>query len=253
MTTVYLALSPNPRNRRLLVDGPRVIDPKDAPSVLVSYAYLPPFLADRPHWRIRSWVMDSGAYSVFNAGRTIDLDRYIACCQEQAATDPALDGVIALDVIGDWRAGLRNVERMWAVGVPAWPVWHIGEPESLLVGYARDYPKMCVGGVAMLRGPARRKFAEQVFARVWPKKIHGLAIGNRTDVLAVPWDSVDASSWETNPAKFGRWRAFGNASLRTHGSEQDLRAELRWYRDLERTARHRWAAQLAIVKEHARC
>ena len=250
MTTIYLALCPNGRNRKLFMDGgPRAVAVEDAPSVLVSYVYAKTFIADRPRYRIRSWCMDSSAFSVRSSGEPVDLDAYIECCQEQIATDTALDFVIALDVIGDWRAGLRNLEKMWAAGVPALPVFHIGEPEDLLLGLARDYPKICVGGVADLHGPARRKFAEQCFARVWPKRVHGLGIGNEPDVMTVPWSSVDASSWEMGPAAFGKWRAFGNRHLRIRGSEQDLRSEVRWYTDLEKRARWRWRREMSLLAE----
>lgn len=60
----------------------------------------------------------------------------------------------------------------------------------------------------------------------------------------MPWHSVDASSWEIGPCKFGRWRSFGGEHLRIRGSDQDLRAEVKYYLRLEETARSRWSAVL---------
>lgn len=155
--------------------------------------------------------------------------------------------MIALDVIGDWRASLRNVQKMWAAGVPAIPVWHITEPEDLLVGLARDYPKIA-GGAARLHGAAtKRRFAEQVFARVWPTPIHGLAVGGPDLHRCVPWHSVDASNWEANPARFGKWKAFDGAALGVRGGTQDLRAEVDWYLDLERVARFKWRGEMDVL------
>jgi hypothetical protein len=199
VTTVYLAIEPGVRNLRVF---DRIAD-ADMPSVLVSYPYAAPFIANRSRYRVRSWCLDSGAFSVWNAGKAIDLGAYIECCQ-QAASDPALDFIIALDVIRDWRAGLRNVERMWAAGVRAVPTYHLGEPEDVLVGLARDYPRVCIGGVPRLHGEARRRFAQQCFARMWPAKVHGLGIGNEADMMSVPWASVDASSWSAGPRRFGK-------------------------------------------------
>jgi hypothetical protein len=241
VTTIYLAIEPGARNLRVF-DG---IADADMPSVLVSFPYAGPFLRERERYRVRSWVMDSGAYTAWQTGRTVDLSAYIDCCQ-RVASDPVLDFVVALDVIGSWRDGLRNVERMWQAGVPAVPTYHIGEPEDLLIGLARDYPRVCVGGVALLHGPARRRFAEQVFARVWPKRIHGLAIGNEADVMAAPWSSVDASSWSAGPRRFGKWRAFGDRHLAIR-TAHDLRAEVRWYLGLEQRARWRWRREMSAL------
>jgi hypothetical protein len=141
---------------------------------------------------------------------------------------------------------------MWAAGVPAIPVYHVGEPEDVLRGYARDFPKVGLGMPVWYRPAERRRFAEQCFARVWPRAIHGFAVGTRDLVLAVPWHSVDCTSWEVGPGAFGRWRAFGGRALRIRGGSQDLRVELAWYRDLERLARHRWRRDMATVETQLR-
>lgn len=245
---VYLACGWSPQCRQALLDGPRAVAREHAPSILVSYPYLRFFLKHRSRVRLRTWCLDSGAYSAWNSGKPTNLDAYIGIARDLLAIDPQLADVIALDVIGDWRAGVRNVERMWAAGVPAIPVYHISEPEDLLVGLARDYPKIAVGGTARLKGtPAKVRFAEQVFARVWPKPIHGLAVGGRDVLLAVPWHSVDASNWEASPARFGRWKAYGGATIGLRGGAQDLRAEVAWYRELERLARFTWRREMQLL------
>lgn len=108
----------------------------------------------------------------------------------------------------------------------------------MLVGLARNYPKIAVGGMARLRGRRKRWFAEQCFARVWPKAVHG---------LAVPWHSTDASNWELNAAKFGRWKAFGGRNIGIRGGARDLRSEVAWYRQLEQLARHRWRREMEVL------
>ena len=238
--TIYLGVQANERCRQVLLDGPKAVAPEDAPAILIAFPQLEKLLLDRSRWRVRSYCIDSGAFSAWNSGAVIDLDDYIRTTKELLATDPLLTEVFALDVIGDWRASLRNTEAMWAAGVPAIPTYHLGEPEDVLTGIARDYPKIAIGGIAKLRGAKKKWFAEQCFARVWPKKIHGFGVGTREMVLAVPWSSVDATSWEIGPGGFGKWRAFGGAQLAIRGSAQDLRAELQYYRNLEQLARHRW-------------
>jgi hypothetical protein len=248
---IYLGLAPNSRCRSVLGDGPKAVAPEHAPSVLISYPYLPR-IGDRTRFRIRSWMLDSGAFSAWNSGATIDLDAYTRTCADLLATDPTLAEVVALDDIRSWRTSLQNTERMWAAGVPAMPTYHLGEPEDVLRGYARDYPKIAIGGMAVLRCAAKRRFAEQTFARVWPCAVHGLAVSSRDLALAVPWHSIDSATWELNAAAFGRWRAFGNRRLRIRGGDQDLRVEVEWYRRLEVEMRHRWRQDMTTVTDRLR-
>lgn len=259
--TVYLAHVPvsGGKNSRMEAtglitrqDGTGGMSAQDAPPILVSYAYVQPFVRHQSRYRYRQWVLDSGAFSAHHSGMVIELDEYIAFCQERLASDPTLVEVFGLDVIGDWRASIRNVERMWEAGVPAIPTFHYGSPESALLGLARDYPKIALGGMVGLRPKAKRQFAEQCFARVFPKAIHGFGVGTEELVLGLPWHSVDATNWETMACRFGTWRSFGRSYLNIKGSQQDLRSEIRWYADLERRARHRWAREMATVSGQLR-
>lgn len=221
--------------------------PKElAPALLVSFFYLKPFLENQDQYVYRDWVLDSGAFSAFNSGATIDLDQYIETCLRLLKKDKTLTEVFALDVIGDHKASLKNTERMWEAGVPAIPTFHANEPEDYLLHIAKHYPKIALGGVALKREAAKLKWAEQCFARVWPKPIHGFAFASKTAVMHLPFHSVDATSWEIGPCGFGTWRSFGKMSVR--GSQQNLRAEVEWYLGLERRATKRWEKQLKKLK-----
>lgn len=213
------------------------------PALLVAFPYLKQFLRNRHRYRFRNWVMDSGAFSAANSGLVIDLGEYIDTCHRLIADDPKLVEVFALDVIGDHKGSARNAAAMWKAGLHVIPTFHYGEPESVLMELAAAYPKIAIGGVAYKRGSSKTKWAEQVFARVWPKKIHGFAFGGERHVLALPFHSVDSSSWEIGACGFGHWKQYGNMTVR--GSSQDLRGEVNAYLDLEERARLRWAPQMA--------
>jgi hypothetical protein len=217
------------------------------PALLVSYYYAEPFLARRADYAYRDWVLDSGAFTANAQGEPIDLDAYIAKCQELLATDPTLTEVFALDVIGDWKASAANTDKMWEAGIPAVPCFHMGSPEEELVRLAKTYPKIALGGVVGLREDVRIEWAGQCFARVWPKKVHGFGFGGRKAILAIPWHSVDATNWELGPCKFGQWRTFGKLSVR--GSSQNLRVEIEHYLRLEREARQRWRREMALLEQ----
>jgi len=212
------------------------------PALLVSYVYLEPFLKNRHRYSYRDWVLDSGAFSAHNSGTEIRLQDYIDTCKRLMDEDETLVEIYTLDVIGDWKASIKNCEKMWKQGVEAIPTYHEGEPEHALKRIAKGYPKIALGGVAHKRGSGKIKWAEQCFARVWPKKIHGFGFGSEKAVMTLPWHSVDATNWEIGPCKFGRWNQFGNLSVR--GSKQNLRAEVLWYLELEKKARWRWRREM---------
>lgn len=218
------------------------IEPELAPALLVSFYYLDPWEKHRSEYCYRDWALDSGAFSAKNSGKEIDLNAYIDTAARLLETDKTLTEVFALDVIGDAEASLRNAEIMWAAGIPAIPCYHISEPESYLMEIAGRCDKIALGGVSDLRGPAKTRWAQQCFARVWPKRIHGFAVGSESSIMAVPWHSVDAANWELGPCAFGSWKQYGDMSIR--GSRQNLRGEVKWWLDLESRAQYRWRKQM---------
>lgn len=215
------------------------------PALLVSFVYLKPFLQHQRAYHYRDWSLDSGAFSVHASGVTVDLASYTALARRLLDEDATLREVFALDVIGDWRASRANTEAMWAAGVPAIPCFHYGEPWDVLVGLARDYPKIAIGGMVPVRGEGKYRFLEQCFARVWPKRIHGFGLGTAGSILRFPFHSVDATNWESGPCKFGQWARFGNLSVR--GSSHNLTTQIRHYLELEERARVRWCATMQEV------
>lgn len=219
---------------------------ESAPALLVSYYYLDPFLANRERYCFRDWVMDSGAFSAHNSGVEIKLDDYITACKELMASDEKLTEIYALDVIGNWKASIKNAEKMWAKGVEAIPTFHYGSPWDVLKGLAKDYPKIAIGGCVGKRD--KDKFAGQCFARAWPCKMHGFGFGSEKSIMMFPFHSVDATNWEMGPCAYGRWRAFGGASISVRGSQQNLRAEVEWYLELEKKARLKWRKEMAQLE-----
>jgi hypothetical protein len=211
------------------------------PAVLMGYPYADTWKKHRARFKVRSWALDSGAVTAANSGEPIDLAEYTAFAADMKQSDPTLEDVFALDVVGDWRASARNAEWMWKHGVEAIPCWHAGEPEDVLVGLARDYPKIAMGGSWKMRGPARIRLVEQVFARIWPKRIHGFGMSEESLLMKFPFHSVDASSWQLGPMKFRQFKGFGKANLRVPCKTIDLRGEVDHYLALEARARAQWA------------
>ncbi len=224
-----------------------VEDRRSYPALLVSYWYLKDFLRDQPKYLYRNWVMDSGAFSAHNSGVEINLQAYIDKCKELLATDPTLVEVYALDVIGDWKASLRNTEEMWRQGVEAVPCFHAGEPWDALIGMAKDYPKIALGGIALAKTGKKNAWAQQCFARVWPKRIHGFAFSGRTSVMGLPFASVDATNWALNASKWGKWKVFDMEKLSVRGKDLNLTAEIQWHLELEAKARSWWYREMRLL------
>lgn len=224
------------------------ITKREPPSILVSFVYLEAFLKHRQNYHITDWALDSGAFSAHNSGTTIDLQDYIDTCLHLMKTDDQLTDIFALDVIGDWRASQENTEAMWKAGVPAIPCYHIGEPEQQLVSLAKQFPKIALGGVAMLRGKRKNEWAAQCFARVYPKRIHGFGFATRSAIMGLPFHSTDATSWEIGPAKFGRWASYDGANLGLRGGAPPIRTEVNHYLKLQRDARSRWKTEMTNLE-----
>lgn len=247
--TVRLACADGQGERGTVLDEPFSDLGNARPALLVSFFYLTKFLEKRGRWAIRDWVLDSGAFSAWASGATIDLQAFIETAKRLLVEDPQLSEVFSLDVIGDWRASEKNTETMWKAGVPAIPAWHKGEPWDVLVGLARAYPKIALGGLVGMRDQAKRELIKECFRRVWaavgPKRMHGFGVISEKTLMAVPFHSVDATNWEIAPCRFGTWKSAGGAQLRIRGSAQPLRAEVEWYLALERRLRERWRKEMA--------
>ena len=217
------------------------------PGLLVAYPFVERFFKDEYNYEYRDWVMDSGAFSAWSSGTEIDLDDYIDECKRLLDGDNPPSEIFALDVIGEWRPSVSNCEKMWKEGIEAIPTFHYGSPWDVLHRLVDNYPKVAIGGIAKMHGEKRYRFIDQVFARAWPKKLHGFGIGEEKGTLRLPWHSVDSSVWELMPCGFGKWRTYGDLTLR--GTSQDLRAELGWYLNLERRARWKWRKEMESLGE----
>jgi hypothetical protein len=217
----------------------------DVPALLVSLPYVQKFCETQRYFHFSDWALDSGAFSAHvSAARGVTVAQYLDVARELRAADPRLTEIYSLDVIGSWRQTLAHTEQLWRGGIEAIPCFHHGEPWDVLRGYARDYPKVALGGVAGLP-PTKLTWARTCFDLIWPARVHGFAFAGRRALLTLPFDSVDASNWLT-PIRYGAWRSLGSVQRQmvkgaSVGRTQNLRAEVECYLRLEREARARWA------------
>lgn len=253
--TLHLADIPGAPGDNSLIGrkGVEQIPQTRLPALLISYAFLKGFLKNIGGYAMREWVLDSGAFSAKNSGTVVTVDGYLEAIADLRQTLPERlrpKEIYALDVIGDAEASLANCRNMWARGVEAIPTYHYQDgDEGILREMLAGYEKIAIGGVAKLNHNTKLKFCEQVFARAWPKKIHGFGCASEDMVMSLPFHSVDSTSWESGPCCYGNWRGLGGrGTLSWRGSSQNLRVEIEYYLDLEEKARWRWQKEMAQLE-----
>ncbi len=205
--------------RRLLVAFP--YDPnRDFPTAMAEEG-IPPEQLDM--------VLDSGAFSVWTQGSTIDLDAYIAWSQAYVEEVPHTR-VTNLDVIAGkpGKKAPTRKERELAVaesasnaaairesGLPVIEVFHWHEPFEALEGIIERRQPGEIIGIGGLAGPgdknAKRLFVESCFHVMLKSSTidalipaHGFGIAPESALAYnFPWYSIDASSWLTS-VRYGR-------------------------------------------------
>lgn len=218
------------------------------PSLLCSYAYEKTWLPILPSLHIRNFVLDSGAFTAHSSGKPIDIQTYIDRVNWYRDNGVSPVEIFSLDVIGDWRGTVQNTERLWGAGIQAIPAYHYGEPEDVLIGYARDYPKIALGGAVGIRRKEKERWARQCFARIWPKPVHGFGFGLWA-LEALPFHTIDCSDWEGSAARFGTWKSLGGAKLGIGGQDllRNLATEAQFWIDAEFVAKRKWASTFTAL------
>lgn len=247
MTMVYMAYSANPLARTALT---MLMDWQRWPlGLLVSWSYLAIFASDRAVASIApaSTMLDSGAFSAWKSGRTIDRE---ALTRE--TLNPYWRESVALDVIGDWRGSRENFLAMRAAGSPAMPVFHYREPFDLLDEYCALSPKV---GLSCFLGEGDResfRWMDECFRRAYPFRFHSFGASSREVLTRYPFHSADAVSWAIEAFQFGRCSALGiKRGKRLHAKPaeraQDARhllPAIQGLADLQHELQGRWAKEL---------
>lgn len=167
--------------------------------------------------RFSSVVLDSGAYSVWRRGLRIDLGAYADYCHSVSAR---VEWYASLDVIGDWRAGEKNLAAMEARGLAPVPVYHLGEPWGLLEDLVSAYERVALGRGSGMTFRLLWRLLEETFARTSDEagtplvRFHGFRMTDRRLMRRFPFESVDSttwiagSAWDALPTDTGRARGF---------------------------------------------
>ncbi len=147
-----------------------------------------------------SIFLDSGAFSAWSQGVTIDIDEYIAFIKEH---QHYLDVYAVLDSIGDPEATLRNQDYMESKGLSPLPCFHYGEDIKYLNEYlSRGYDYIALGGMVPIGTAELMTWLDGLFSHSLCDgkgnptiKVHGFGLTSLPLLLRYPWYSVDSTSW----------------------------------------------------------
>lgn len=234
MTAIYFAFGGSASPVRTLEKCDWV---ERCPKLLVSYFYLRDYQKHQHKFKPTHTMLDSGAFSAWNSGKTIDID---ALCEE--VRNPYWKEAVGLDVIGNAEESLKNALYMKSKGVNAMPVFHIGDPWEILQEYCKQFDKV---GLSCRFGEAVKisdLWNDQCFAREWPHKFHSFGWIAEKSLMRVPFHSADSSSWASGPGAYGMWRDFGHLSVR---GEVDLMSQVDSALRMERRLQTLWKKELA--------
>lgn len=173
---------------------------------------------------------DSGAFSAFNMNQVIDVSEYADWLIENKAY---IKSYANLDVICNVDQGLKNLHALESRGLKPIPVFHTGEPWSVLKDMTQSYPYVGLGGLTdalRMRG-GLTPFLDKCFSIAGSQSVfHGFGITTLDMMKRFPWYSVDSSSWTAGVR-------FGTAALFDRGFGQFKRVALR---DWNSIMKHEW-------------
>ena len=178
--------------------------------------------------KYRRVILDSGAFTVISTpGFHVSVEAYGDFAVEHA---DLFDVVVNLDdIAGDLKTTQRNQRHLEALGLTVMPVFHQGEPWSVLARYCERYDEI---GVGFARKPGGklvggcREFLDAFFRRV-PKgvQVHGFGMTKWAVSHGYPFHSVDSTTY------IAEYRALVHAELgsdpkRREGTSNGLRKRL---------------------------
>jgi len=150
--------------------------------------------------------IDSGAFSVFNRGTTINLQEYENFLQRFKK-----DIIIYanLDVIGVKESFIgteKNQKILESKKLSPLPIYHSDEPIKVLFKLMDKYEYIGIGAGKVRSIDARVKRYDTLFDKITDKKgkpivkVHGFGITRPDFMIRYPFTSCDSSTWIKTPA-----------------------------------------------------
>lgn len=237
MSTIYLAFSPG---GEASYTYPKLDWESMKINMLVSFHYLKDYRKRQKDIRPNLTMLDSGAFSAWNSGTTINLEDLTI-----ESLTGHWDESVALDVVGDETQSRNNANYMREANCNVIPVFHIGESWNLLEYYCTFFKKV---GLSCRFGEPRtesKNWLQDCFKKHWPFPFHSFGWVDRKILTEFPFHSADTSTWSTKPCVYGSWRAFPGTSRVSVKGMMTVEAEVRYWLKFERFLKCRWKKELS--------
>lgn len=189
-------------------------DSKRKIPILISFAYMKDSLIDtlKEHQDTFEIILDSGAFTAFNTGRSITIKDYINFLEKSVLP---FTYYFSLDSIGNTEKSYENYNILCKEGFNPVPVFTRGDKPELFEEYYSRRGFVGIGGIA---GTADNKFYlknlydNHIVKR--EKQVHWLGFWDRDFLLYYKPFACDTQSW-MSAARFGRSWYMNNRKLFT--------------------------------------
>lgn len=175
---------------------------------------------------------DSGAYSAHTQGAEVKVADYAAWLKQWRHL---FTTYVNLDVIRDPDATATHQRYLEGQGLSPIPVFHTGTDFKVLDELSKTYGYIALGGMVGVPGPTALRWSATCFKRVRDRDtvFHGFGQTRQDVIQALPWFSVDSSSWGKGH-RFGQlacWtgRSFVNAKIGDRASIYKVADQIRRY------------------------
>ena len=187
----------------------------NAENILISYAFFKKsglWESSAGEWFPKNLIIDSGAFSVWSNGQTIDIDKYAKfCVAMKEIVPPTTDlKIVNLDVIpgkfgtfpteqerkDSVRRGWENMLYLESKGLKVIPVFHQHEDFEWLHKMVEHVDYLGLSPANDEHMNSKVEWLKQGFSITRDKtKVHGFAVTGYDQLINFPFYSVDSSSW----------------------------------------------------------
>lgn len=169
-------------------------------NLLVAYPYMTKRVVDelKSHADTIRFVLDSGAFTAWKAGKSISIDDY---CKFIDSLQIKPWRYFTLDVIGDPDGTARNYEIMLSRGYNPVPIFTRGEDIKKLEMYYKSSDVVGIGG--LVGTPKNKGFINGIMKHINGRKVHWLGFTSAEFIKHYQPYMCDSSSW-LSPLKYGQ-------------------------------------------------
>lgn len=187
-------------------------------NILVSYAYcgndksFTERVINMSRSGVANFMLDSGAFTKFNAKsafKHVNLQDYVTYCHQYGEE---FEKYVMLDVVGNEEQSKKNYEYMVRSGLsPMFVVTMFDKDMNYVRQTLNTNANICVAGGVTTKSDWMTKRFQDIYKACEGKcKIHGLGYVTFPKMLQLNLASVDSSSWNAAPARFGNIVYFDN-------------------------------------------